>query len=36
MTGFQTMATVTATNSVIQWLVSPTNRAEFYRVQLGQ
>jgi hypothetical protein len=33
--GFQTLATVTATNSVIQWPISPTNRAEFYRVQLG-
>ncbi len=32
--GFQTVATLTATNSVMQWPISTTNRAGFYRVQL--
>ena len=35
MTSFQTLVTVTATNSVVQWPISTTNRAEFYRVQFG-
>jgi hypothetical protein len=33
-TGFQTLTTIAATNSVIRWPVATTNRAEFYRVQL--
>jgi uncharacterized protein (TIGR03790 family) len=31
---FQTVATIDATNSVIQWPVTTTGNAEFYRVQL--
>jgi hypothetical protein len=34
MAGFQTLATITATNSSVQWPVSPTNSAQFYRVKL--
>jgi uncharacterized protein (TIGR03790 family) len=33
-TGFQTVATIMATNSVMQWPVSTTNGAGFYRVRL--
>lgn len=33
-TGFQPVITITATNSVIQWPISTTNPACFYRVQL--
>jgi hypothetical protein len=33
-TGFQTVATITATNSFIQWPISTTGSAGFYRVQL--
>jgi hypothetical protein len=33
-TGFQTVTTITATNSVIQWPVNTTGSAGFYRVQL--
>jgi hypothetical protein len=33
--GFQTAATITATNSMIQWSITTTGRASFYRVQLG-
>jgi uncharacterized protein (TIGR03790 family) len=33
-TGFQTLATILATNSVMQWPVSTTNDAGFYRVRL--
>jgi hypothetical protein len=33
-TAFQTNATVTATNSVMQWLITTTNHAGFYRVRL--
>lgn len=32
--GFNTVASFTATNSLIQWPVVPTNRAAFYRVKL--
>jgi hypothetical protein len=32
---FQTVSTITATNSVIQWAIATTGRAGFYRVQLG-
>jgi len=32
--GFQTVATLTATNSVMQWALATTNRAAFYRVRL--
>lgn len=35
LTQFQTVATITATNSVIQWPVTTTNHAAFYRVQLN-
>ena len=31
---FQTLTTITATNSVVQWPISETNRAAFYRVKL--
>jgi uncharacterized protein (TIGR03790 family) len=34
-TGFQTVTTIAATNSVIQWPVNTTGSAGFYRVQLG-
>ena len=33
-TAFQTVTTITATNSVIQWPISTTGSAGFYRVQL--
>jgi uncharacterized protein (TIGR03790 family) len=33
--GFQTVTTITATNSVIQWPVNTTGSAGFYRVQLN-
>jgi len=35
LTSFQTVATVTATNALMQWPISTTNRATFYRIQLG-
>ena len=34
-TGFQTIATLTTTNSVIQWPLPAINRAGFYRVKVG-
>ena len=34
LTPFQTIVTITATNSVMQWPVATTNHAAFYRVQL--
>jgi hypothetical protein len=33
--GFQTLATIIATNSSIQWPISTTNSVEFYRIQLA-
>lgn len=35
LTSFQTVATITATNSVVQWPIATTNHAAFYRVQLN-
>jgi hypothetical protein len=34
LNGFQTVTTITATNSVVQWPILTTNRAAFYRVKL--
>jgi hypothetical protein len=34
--GFQTVTTITASNSVIQWPITTTGSAGFYRVQLNQ
>jgi uncharacterized protein (TIGR03790 family) len=34
--GFQTLATITATNTVIQWPITTTGRADYYRVQLDR
>jgi len=36
VTGFQTLATITATNSLMQWPVTAGDPAGFYRVQWGQ
>ena len=33
--GFQTVTAITATNAIIQWPVTTTGSAEFYRVKLG-
>ncbi len=33
--GFQTLATITATNSMAQWPIPATGRAAFYRVKLN-
>lgn len=35
ITGFQTVTTITATNTEAQWPVSPANQMGYYRVRLG-
>ena len=32
--GFQTATTITATNSIMQWPITTTNHAGFFRVQV--
>jgi uncharacterized protein (TIGR03790 family) len=36
LAGFQTVATLTATNTLVQWPITNNTGAEFYRVQLNQ
>jgi len=36
LAGFQTVATLTATNTLVQWPVTNNTGAEFYRVLLDQ
>jgi hypothetical protein len=36
LAGFQTVATITATNAVMQWPLAISGPAGFYRVQWGQ